>query len=365
MPKRFSLYALLATVTLIGLLFYRVIEPFLFSLLFATVLAVLFRPIFTWACKKMGGRERTAAMLTTVGILLLFLLPLGAALVLAGIQMVDVSAEVVQLVKGEPSELEDEWKQIKESPLVTKAVERYEQLSETQQKRLQTLVAEGTDGFVKQVYQKTFGLVGNIIGAMIGMVVTALTLYYLFVDGERILEEVKSLTPLDDAEEDALVDQFGKVCRGVVTGTVVAALVQALLAGIGFFFVGVPNLPLLMTLTMICAFIPFFGAGAVVMVVVAWLAFEGHYTAATLLFLYSMAVVSTSDNLIRAYIIGNEVKLNPLVAFITVIGAIQLIGLWGIFVGPMVAAFFYTLLKLLRDRMMEEGRSLGTSKATT
>ncbi len=45
---------------------------------------------------------------------------------------------------------------------------------------------------------------------------TTLTLYYLFLDGDMIIEEVKELTPLDNAEEDALVEQFGKVCRGLL-----------------------------------------------------------------------------------------------------------------------------------------------------
>ncbi|MGI9457268.1 MAG: AI-2E family transporter, partial [Aeoliella sp.] len=306
MRRRISLYMLVATVVLIGILFYRVIEPFIFSLLFASVLSVLFRPVFGWATKKLKGRERTAATLTTLAIMLLFLLPLGAALVIAAQQMVEVTNDVLVLAhfgrEGQVSGLADEWEQVKDSLLVERLVEWYADLEDEWKMRLQTIGTQAADGVVKKASQTTVGLVGDVVGFLVGMVVTALTLYYLFIDGDMILKEVKELSPLGDDEEDALVEQFGKVCRGVVVGTVVAALVQAVLAGIGFFFAGVPNIPLLMTVTMIFAFIPFFGAGSVVMAVAAWLALSGHYTAAVILFLYSAAVVSTSDNFIRAYI---------------------------------------------------------------
>ncbi|WP_145217322.1 AI-2E family transporter [Planctomycetes bacterium TBK1r] len=52
--------------------------------------------------------------------------------------------------------------------------------------------------------------------------------------------------------------------------------------------------------------------------------------------------------------IGNQAKLHPLVALVTVLGALKLMGLWGIFVGPMVAAFFYALLNITRDRVANQ-----------
>lgn len=347
MSRKFSLYMLIATVVLIGIVFYRVIQPFIFSLLFATVLTVLFRPFYRWLSQKLGGRPRTAAALTTSGVMLLVLLPLGISLLIAGNQMISVTRDLVQLLQqdgqGNDSELAGQWGRMREA---------FSNLPLDWQERLTTVSRQAAEGIVKRVPEKTMSLVQDAVNALIGMIVTTLALYYLLADGDTILKEFKELTPLEDAEQDALVEEFGKICRGVVVGTVVAALVQALLAGIGYYFAGLSNVPLMIVLTMILAFIPFVGAGGILTVVSVWLALNEHYTAAAVLFIYSMAIVSTSDNVVRAYIIGSEAKMNPLIAFITVIGAIQLIGLWGIFVGPMIAAFFYTLLKLLRDRLV-------------
>ena len=140
-------------------------------------------------------------------------------------------------------------------------------------------------------------------------------------------------------------------------GTVLSALAQAILAGIGFGIAGVPNIWLLMMVTMVFAFVPFLGAGLVCTCVAIYLAMEGRYVAAGVLFVYSLSCVSTIDNVIKAYIIGETVRLNPLVILITVIGAIQLIGLCGIFVGPMIAAFFFAFLHILHERLKEDSEA--------
>jgi predicted PurR-regulated permease PerM len=377
---------LLATLVLIGVLFYQVIQPFIFSLLFATVLAVLFRPLYRRVTIWLGNRPRVAAGVTTTGIMLLILLPLGGALVVAGFQLFDVTQDVAALLKAEPiaeqlsdqlpeqrqttddgardsddvAEEEDEStiakgiKQFEQSQFVKTVNEYYFDLSIQHRKRIESVSSQAADGFVKKVYERTVGLVGDAINSVIGLVVTALALYYMFADGQTMLRQAKDLLPLDDAEEDALIEQFGKVCRGVIIGTVVAALGQAIMAGIGFAVAGVPNVLLLMAVTMFFAFIPFVGAGSIVTLVSLWLFLDGRSVAAILLLTYGLLVVSTMDNLVRAWVIGSEAKMNPLVAFITVVGALQLIGLWGIFVGPLIAAFFYTLLRLLRERIVRE-----------
>ncbi|QEG36950.1 AI-2E family transporter [Bythopirellula goksoeyrii] len=355
MSRQLSLYLLLATVLLIGVLFYQVIEPFVFSLLFATVLAVLFRPIYEWVVSHLGGHERLAAIVTSLGILLLILLPIGGALLMAGAQLANVAGQISSLEKeGEDSKLKENLEELEKSRLAQTVEKFYQDLPLKQRRKVDELISRAGEGFVKRVYEKTASFAGDLIDFAIGFIVTGLALYYFLADGPQLMKQLHRFLPLEAKEEFALADQFGKVCRGVVLGTVVAALAQAVLAGIGFLVAGVPNILLLMTITMFFAFIPFVGGSSVVFLVAAWLALEERYLAAGLLAVYCALLISTSDNLIRAYVIGSETKMNPLVAFITVLGAIQLIGLVGIFVGPMIAALFYTLLKLLRDRIVSD-----------
>jgi predicted PurR-regulated permease PerM len=352
MSTKLSLYVLMGIVLLVGVLFYRVIEPFVFALLFALVLAVLFEPVQVWVSSRLGNRPRPAAFITTLAILLLILLPISGALATAGIQLMEVATQLGKAIKNpEDSELAERVENIEQSRFAQTVTRHYKELSLAQRQRIERIAGRATDGFAKQVYQQTLAMLGNVVTFAIGMFVVGLALYYLFADGDGILRRFKRLLPLEDKEQDALIVEFGKVCRGVIAGTVVAALVQALLAGIGFGLAGVPNILLLMVVTMFFAFIPWVGGGTVIACVAAGMAINGAFFPAILLFLYGICIVATSDNLVRAYIIGNTSQMNPLIAFITVLGGMQLVGLWGIFVGPMVAAFFYTSLKLLHDRV--------------
>lgn len=352
MSRRFSLYVLIGVVLVVGVLFYRVIEPFVFALLFALVLAVLFDPAYHWVAQRFGRHHRVAALVTTLAIMLLILLPLSGALATAGVQLMEVATAIGKAVENpDDSELADQVEKLEQSQLAKTFSRYYEELPMASRQRVERIAGRATDGFARQVYEQTLALLGNVVSFVIGMFVVGLALYYLFADGDRTLRHFKRLLPLEDKEQDAMIVEFGKVCRGVIAGTVVAALVQALLAGIGFWAAGVPKMLLLMAVTMFFSFIPWVGAGTVIAVVAAGIALNGDYTRATLLFVYGMTIVATSDNLIRAYVIGNTSRMNPLIAFITVLGGLQLVGLFGIFVGPMIAALFYTSLKLLHDRV--------------
>lgn len=351
MRQKLSLYILLGAITLIGLLFFQVIRPFLFSLLFAAVLAVLFRPAYSRVVRICFGWRRVAAGVTTALILLVIILPVAGALTMAGIQMFAFAGQVVEAVESpDDSELAEKIDRFQQSRAIESIRNAYSKLSNEQQEQLKKSASKAVDGLVRTLYERTIGLAGDVAGFVVGFLIMTLSLYYFLADGEKILREIQGLSPLDEEEEVALFEQFEKICRGVVMGSVVSALVQAVLAGVGFAFAGVPNIWLLMALTMFCAFIPFVGAFSVYTAISIVLVVEQRYLAAGLLFTYGVVVVSSSDNLIKAYVIGEHSKLNPLVVLITVIGAMQLIGLWGIFVGPMVAAFFYALLKILRDR---------------
>jgi predicted PurR-regulated permease PerM len=394
MTRRFSFYGLLATAIAIGVLFYRVIEPFIFALLFALVLAVLLKPVHERLTRRWNGHQRLAAWAITAAFGIAVIVPLAVAMVLAGIEIQKFARDMVALMKpasiaaaeeapqpaGDFNEadadppsaellnpeaieaaLEDD--QVKRSVVAQWLTEQYAKLPDERRKIVVENFSQAMLRFVEDLYRNTMRVVSSVAGFFIGVVVISMALYYALADGAAILADIKKMLPFEEHEVQELAEQFGKVCRGVVLGTVVAALAQAALALIGFTVAGVPNLLPLFVMTILFAFIPMVGAGSAVTLVSAYLALDGRYLAAGLLLAYGLGVVSTCDNFIRAYVIGTEAKMNPLLVLITAIGALQLIGLWGIFVGPMVAAFFYTIMKLLRERLDRESNKPATTVA--
>lgn len=357
MSRNFSLWMLLGTVVAIGILFFRVVRPFVVPLFFAGVLAVLFRPLYIRTKQFCFGRSRIAAAVVTVAVMAVVLLPLGGILTLAGAQLVQAGREFVSTIDL-PEDPQQAQRLIDPNrfPQVAATVKWFRsRMADETLVQLREVTSNALLGVTETLYQRTSALAGNVATFAVGLSVLVLALYYFLADGEWLLAEAKRLSPLDDQDENALLEQFERVCRGVVLGTVVAALIQGALAALGFAVIGIERIWLLAVLTMFFSFIPFLGAASVWLCVTIALLVGQRYGAAVFLGIYGTVVISGADNLIKAYMIHDRAQMHPLVALVTVLGALQLVGLWGIFMGPMSAAFFYALLNILRRRLVDEG----------
>ena len=78
---------------------------------------------------------------------------------------------------------------------------------------------------------------------------------------------------------------------------------------------------------------------------------QGHVWSAGLLTAFGLGVVGTLDNVIRTVVLNNDAKLHPLLAFVCVLGGLKVMGLWGVFVGPVVAACLHTLLEIFNSEL--------------
>lgn len=187
------------------------------------------------------------------------------------------------------------------------------------------------------------------------LMIFVMALFFWFADGPEIVGALMRLSPLEDKYEQQLLTEFERLVRAVVAGSIAAAVVQAVLAGLGFWFVGIQSVFLLMATTAIFAMVPFVGASLVWVPVSAWLIFaEGRMMAGTGLAIFGLLVISTIDNVIRPWIIVEKASLHPLAALVGVLGGIQALGPTGVFVGPIVVAFLQTILTLLHREFSED-----------
>ena len=187
-----------------------------------------------------------------------------------------------------------------------------------------------------------------------GSIVMIVSFYFFLLDGHSMINAFKRLSPLDDEHEQELVDQFSKVSRAVVVATLLSAIVQGLLAGIGFYFADLESIFLLTVLSAVLAMVPFLGAASVWIPCALYLYFiNNNLTAAIGLAIYGAAVVSMADNIIKPLVLHGQSKLHPLFAFLSVIGGVATLGPIGILIGPMIVAFLQTLLEILHGEVRE------------
>jgi predicted PurR-regulated permease PerM len=315
-PRVVSFIVLLAILLLMGAVFFQVMAHFVVPLFLAAVLVVVFKPLHTWVVHHIPGYTRLAALITTLLILLVVLLPtvwLGWRAALELRELYDYlyklpASSVQQSSEGDAAELEltgdattdaagggaegsvaDADSQpdasIPPSSIETNA-EVDDRLSTSwaarvppQAKKLyRTMTNKEFDGETLRTWLvNARGLIGAVAlgGAHLafGLIIMVLALYYFLADGPKMLASMMKLSPLEDEYERELLDKFANISRAVVVASLASAAAQGLLAGLGYSFALDKDAPifLLTMLTMVFAIVPFAGAAAVWVPTALWI----------------------------------------------------------------------------------------------
>ncbi len=424
LARLISLGILTVLIVALGITFYQVLAPFLLPLFLAWVTAILCRPLYLWCLRKVNGRARLASGLTTIGLLLVVLLPLVVGTVFAAAQLIEVATKtignsawrqrVISILDDErvqriatspwiepyladiedpetsitPSELEyvpdaevggdpfaaeeveaepttppvlddaeiERLRVEEEERLRVVRVEKARQLRERIETSLKgSLMTIGgrTIGIVGEIPGVALGVLGRIVSLLVATVMFAIGLYYFLTDGPALVEAAESLIPVRIDYQRELLRRFDQVVRAVVISTFLSALAQGLLTTVALGVLGFDHLLVFFVLASLGAMIPLAGTWLVWAPCAVWLAWhEQDYVSAGGLALFGLIVVGTIDNVIRTYILNSSAKLHPLLAFVSVLGGLQAMGLWGVFIAPVVAACLHALIQIFNAELM-------------
>lgn len=350
MNRMVSFFILLGILLAIAILFIKVMAGFLLPLFMAVLLVVMFRPLHTWFQRKLPGHRRIAAAATTTAILVIFLVPLLFVFLEGASEAVAVYGRI-DSHDFDRAALQKRLDTINDRFNLTLTIDQIE--------------AEVFDR-LKQWTAPTLVLTTQYaISLVIGLCIMVVALYYFLLDGRSMIRTIMRLSPLDNSYESELIEEFDRTSRAVVLASVVSALAQGILAGIGYYVAGLDVVFLLTMLTMLLAMVPFVGAAAVWVPCCLWLLWSGHTTAAVLLGIYGLLVVSMIDNIIKPYILHGRSNLHPLLALLSVLGGVKVLGPIGIFVGPMAVTFLYAILVMVHkelDRLDEKTPAAAAKK---
>ena len=355
MPRMISLAVLLALIVLLGSMFYRVIAPFLLPLFLAAVLAVICRPLQHYFLKKTGGRAAWAAGLTTTTVTLMVVGPLVVGTFVAATSFYDLADQ--RLGGDWRHGLDQIWRQA-----VMPALERIAPLipgglSEERLLELQANFADNIRLLATQLSGTTFSIASSTVGIFVSLAVGAgmfLTAFYYFLaDGPAILAASEELIPLPARHQRQLGERFARVVRAVVIATFAAAFAQGLATAVALQVCGIGHFFIFLVVGSIVSLIPLAGAWMVWGPCAAWLALQGDWMWAIGLTVWGLTVVASLDNIVKMYVLESEADLHPLIAFVSVIGALQVMGLWGIFIGPIVASCLFALIQIFNEELKE------------
>ena len=391
MPRVISFIVLLAIVLLVGAVFFQVMAQFMVPLFLACVLLVVFQPLHRWMLDQIPRWPRLAALFTTVLILLSVLLPLiwlswrayvdfHDLLERPSVQTNDATnarqADLTQRLRrpienitGPPTNISDSIdasedlfngvsiqpeEEFKLSVKVKDFVnDLLNQIGFSRWKMNDETATKGVSWATSFAGNFVISGVKSAIGILVGLLIMVISLYYFLADGPGMIRALLRLSPLDERYETELLQRFVQVSRAVVLATLLSAAVQGILAGIGYYFALPPEAPifLLTALTIVTAMIPFFGAAAVWVIVCLWIYAHGEPTTAAILAIYCTVIVSGIDNVIKPLVLHGQSNLHPLLALLSILGGVTVLGPVGILVGPMLVSFLQALLNMLRKEL--------------
>ncbi|MCL4740221.1 MAG: AI-2E family transporter YdiK [Burkholderiaceae bacterium] len=314
-----------------------VLRPFIGPAIWAAMIVVATWPLMRRIQGLLGGRRAPATLLMTIGLLLLFVVPLSMAIgtiVGNADTLVGWARAVASFRMAEPPP----W--LASLPMVGPALAGlWEQL-----------VAAGIDGAFERLapYAGNFtrwfvSEVGSVGYLLVQFLLTVGLAAVMFQQGESWAETVLRVgRRLGGRRGEHIVELAGAAVRGVALGVGVTAVVQAGLGGIALAIAGVPFAGLL-TAVMVMLCLAQIGPLPVLLAATGWLFWQGQ-TGWGLFLLVASAIVGTLDNFIRPVLIRMGADLPLLLILAGVIGGLFAFGLVGIFVGPVVLAVAWTLL---------------------
>lgn len=315
-----------------------ILLPFLVAVAWATMIVIATWPILLKVQQSAGGRRWVGVIVMTLVSLATFVVPLLVAvstLLDAAERSPAVLRDLVDRGLGPPPA----W--VANLPGVgERVIERWTTLSAGGPEAL----VEAIRPYARSAAASVLALTGGAGAMLIQMLLTIVIAAILYASGETAARGVLAFAHRIGGERaEDTVRLAAKAVRSVALGVLVTALVQSLLAGLGLWASGVPHPGLFTAIAFVLA-VAQLGPLLVLAPAVFWLYWSGHAGWGTALLIWSIPVIAL-DNVLRPILIRRGVELPMLLIIAGVIGGLIAFGVIGLFVGPVVLAASYTLLR--------------------
>jgi predicted PurR-regulated permease PerM len=200
--------------------------------------------------------------------------------------------------------------------------------------------------FAGNAFSGITGLLSNIAGFGVSLILIIFTLYYFLLDGQKFRQFIERVFPLSQTHETLLVEKLESAVNGVVQGSFTVALLQGFVSTIGFFIFGVPDPLLWGVFTVLAALVPTVGTLLSLVPAIAYLFISGHTGAGIGMTIWAFCSIQAIDNFISPRLIGHKTNLHPLLTLLSILGGIGMFGYLGFLIGPILMAVFMALVDI-------------------
>lgn len=334
-----------ALVVLITLAFLYLLAPYFGAVLWGVVAAIMFQPLTARLAERLGGRKNLATSLVLFGLVALFVAPA----ILLGINLVQEATSLYGKISTGQIDVGRVFQQVLNAlPARLRGV-----LAEYDLTSFETVRREFGSGIANSLQSVAGRLLSVGQGALSFIAALGVMLYlsyFLLRDGDRYGEIVQRSLPLHPETRDSLIQNFLLVVRATMRGTVVVAIVQGTLGGILFSALGIEGALIWAVMMGFFSLLPAVGTGIIWVPIAIYLFATGAAGKAAIVVFCGLFVIGLVDNVLRPILVGRDTRLPDFVVLIATLSGLELFGLNGFIVGPVIAALFIAIWNQQREQ---------------
>lgn len=341
--NRFYFITMLALVLVLGYLTFQIISPFLAPLAWAIVLTIVFYPLYLYLLRYVKWKS-VASLLVLLVIIMLILGPFSymSYLLFNEIQALSASLGSEQIGSAEG---------ILHHPTIRSLLDRVSSLLNVplSEAEVRKAFVAGISRVGRDLLGRVPGGVGNLASAVMNFIIMAFSIFFFLKDGAGFLGKGRDYMPFSEEQKAKLSGQIKDIVISTIYGGVVVAIVQGIIGGIAYAFLGVHSPALWGLTTSVASFVPLLGTFAVWGGITIYFLIMGMTGKAVILLLVGVVGISSVDNVLRPVLVGARTRMHILVIFFSVLGGINLFGLIGFILGPLVVALFVSMVEIFRS----------------
>ena len=329
-PIAFWLMLLAVTVA-----FYQLLKPFLLTVFWALLLSIIFQNSYRRIRIRLRGRDNTAAILTTLLIVLCVVIP-GFFLVLA---LINESLGVYQRLQS------GEWNLAHLVDVIQEQMPRLEQLLRQvglTPERMKADLGNFAVTAARAVADRLLGYTQNAIAFTAQFFMMIYILFFFLRDGRSIMMSVMNALPLGNRWERILLERFAGVARATLKGTLTVAVIQGAIGGLIFAILGIEGALFWGVVMILLSLLPIGGSSLVWVPAAIILAWQGFWVKSIVLVIVGALGIGLIDNILRPILVGRDTKMPDYLVLLSTLGGLAWFGLSGFVLGPVVAALFLT-----------------------
>jgi predicted PurR-regulated permease PerM len=312
---------------------FMIMLPFLTPIAWGVIVAITVHPGYRRLQTLLGGRGGLAATLCTLLLLAIFIAPMVAlaSTLVDGLQVLATRVQDGSLAVPPPPPGVENW------PLVGGPLKNIWDLASTNLNDAFARLAPQLKALVPAMLSASAGIGLVVLQFILSIIIAGIVLANSR-GGAQLAHRLFSRVFAEKGDE---VEQLaGATIRSVTNGILGVAVIQTILASIGFVAVGLPAAGVWITLFLFGAVLQ---VGGVLLIPLVIYVFAVSSTTPAVLFALWCAVVGTIDNFLKPMLLGRGVDVPIAVVFLGVMGGFIAMGLVGLFVGPVILCVSYRL----------------------